>query len=65
MPTIFAGVKKKNSQGAGPVEEPAEDLSTLKALADSILQAIASGNASALAQALKSFHLECEDYKEE
>ena len=61
MPTIFSGVKKKNVQVVGPSDE-GDDMDVLKALADSILNAVQSRDASALSQALKSFHLECEDY---
>jgi hypothetical protein len=70
MPTIFGDKRRIGAQGAGPVrvehgEVKDDDMAVLRALADEVIQAVKSGSADKLANALKAIHHECQEYDEE
>ena len=65
MAIIFGDHKKKAVPVAVSVHEESDGDGILKALAESMINAIKDGDAQALAQVLKSVHMECEDYEEE
>ena len=65
MPIIFAGAKKKPVPVAVDLQEEKEDVGALKALAGDIIEAVKSGEVDKLVSALKAFHLECDEYKDE
>lgn len=65
MPVIFGDKKKMGPVAVNMQQDKPSSGDDLKALAESILHAIKSNDAAGLAQALKSFHLGCEEYTDE